>query len=796
MYIMTSRPRTRVSVQALFEGVTDWYLEPSGSGSQWFEYNEEKINPLVASEEDIYKIAERVKSHVVDKAVEPGILEETLNSVTTSEFSDAAKEVVGTCRVTGFVVMTWVMVVWVGCDGGMDVEVVWCMIRELRENNESVYRSSRLEELKIKQKKLQQIREEVTTLVKELDIYDADPKKTEHLLALDGAKERLSLYEATLTEDGSFDSAVNGCVCIFHTASPVQFTVDDPQAQLIDPAVKGTLNVLKSASKVPSLKRVVFTSSIAAVVWGEKVPVFGDMVDETWFSDPLLWYNASKTMAENAAVKFSQENGLDLVSINPGFVIGPILQPTLNTTSEGFMNLIECGKEVFLDGVYRLVDVRDVAIAHILAFENPKANGRYCVVGNVIQSSEIMKIVDKFYPSLDNSKRCKDGKSLEPLIYNVSRVKMESLGVEFTPVEVSIKDTIESLKDKKLTVKQKVDHPLNKSSHHSLLLPKCPTPTLTGFGAMNGEGKVVSVTGASGFIASWLVKLLLARGYTVHATVRSLDDPTKTEHLLALDGAKERLSLFEANLMDEGSFDSAVNGCVCIFHTASPVIFSVSDPKVGFRSDVIPRVIVYVELLDPAVKGTLNVLKSAAKVPSLKRVILTSSTAAVACGAKIPVFGDVVDETWFSDLVICEQKKMWYPLSKTLAEDAAVKFAKENGLDLVSIHPGYVIGPMLQPTLNFTSEGIINLIKFGTKLYSDGIYRLADVRDVSNAHILAFENPKAKGRYLMVESTSVESLTYNVSRARAEDHGVEFTPAEITIKDTVESIKLNNLLIF
>nr|GEV45426.1 cinnamoyl-CoA reductase 1-like [Tanacetum cinerariifolium] len=122
------------------------------------------------------------------------------------------------------------------------------------------------------------------------------------------------------------------------------------------------------------------------------------------------------TVAENAAVKFSQENGMDLVSINPGFVI-------------------DTGKEVFPDGVYRLVDVRDVATAHILAFKILKANGRYCVVGNVIQSSEIMKIVDKFYPSLDYSKRCKYEKSLEPLIYDVSRVKVESLGVEFTPVE-------------------------------------------------------------------------------------------------------------------------------------------------------------------------------------------------------------------------------------------------------------------------------------------------------------------------------------------------------------------------
>ncbi|KAJ0439467.1 putative cinnamyl-alcohol dehydrogenase [Helianthus annuus] len=186
---------------------------------------------------------------------------------------------------------------------------------------------------------------------------------------------------------------------------------------------------------------------------------------------------------------------------------------------------------------------------------------------------------------------------------------------------------------------------------------------------MSAEGKVVCVTGASGYIASWLVKLLLDRGYTVHATVRSLghslplcyfifqfgsillnivkhvaDDPKETQHLLALDGAKERLSLFEANLTTEGSFDSAVSGCICVFHTASPVTFaSVDDPQM--------------ELLDPAVKGTLNVLKSAAKVQSLKRVVLTSSLAAVLFCDKLRC--GVVDETWFSDPAICEQRKVY-----------------------------------------------------------------------------------------------------------------------------------------
>ncbi|CAD6251088.1 unnamed protein product [Miscanthus lutarioriparius] len=72
---------------------------------------------------------------------------------------------------------------------------------------------------------------------------------------------------------------------------------------------------------------------------------------------------------------------------------------------------------------------------------------------------------------------------------------------------------------------------------------------------MTGSGKVVCVTGASGYIASWVVRLLLDRGYTVRATVRDTADPKKTLHLTALDGAKDRLHLFKASLLEEGSFE-------------------------------------------------------------------------------------------------------------------------------------------------------------------------------------------------------------------------------------------------
>ncbi|KAL3645144.1 hypothetical protein CASFOL_010324 [Castilleja foliolosa] len=313
--------------------------------------------------------------------------------------------------------------------------------------------------------------------------------------------------------------------------------------------------------------------------------------------------------------------------------------------------------------------------------------------------------------------------------------------------------------------------------------------------------KTVCVTGASGYIASWLVKYLLQRGYTVKASVRDPNDSNKIEHLLALDGAKERLHLMKADLLEEGSFDAVVDGCDGVFHTASPFFMATTDDP---QSDFI----------DPAVKGTLNVLRSCAKTPSVKRVVLTSSLVAVFANGKPRTPEVVVDETWWSDPEFCKQEKQWYMLSKTLAEDAAWKFVKEKGVDMVAINPGLVIGPLLQPTLNSSSAVILNVIN-GAKTYPNHTFEWVNVKDVANAHILAFENPLASGRYCIVESVAhyseiVKILrelyptrqfpekcaddkpfmpTYQVSKERAERLGVEFTPLKDSIKESVESLE-------
>ncbi|CAB4268160.1 unnamed protein product [Prunus armeniaca] len=322
---------------------------------------------------------------------------------------------------------------------------------------------------------------------------------------------------------------------------------------------------------------------------------------------------------------------------------------------------------------------------------------------------------------------------------------------------------------------------------------------------MNEARKVVCVTGASGFIASWLVKLLLERAYIVKATVRDPNDPKKTEHLLALEGAKERLHLFKADLLEEGSFDAVVDGCEGVFHTASPVMFSSTDPQA--------------ELIDPALKGTLNVLKSCVKFATVKRVVLTSSTAAVIYNGRPLTPDAVVDETWFSDPFVCENFKKWYVLSKTLAEEAAWKFAEGNGIDLVTINPSYVIGPLLQPSLNITVEMILNF-KNDIEDVNSSIYSCSDVRDVASAHVQAFEVPSANGRYCLVghvtptakvlkilhelhpslcppekyEEANPSEPTYQVSQEKAKSLGVNFLPLEVSLRDTVESLKEKGFL--
>lgn len=247
------------------------------------------------------------------------------------------------------------------------------------------------------------------------------------------------------------------------------------------------------------------------------------------------------------------------------------------------------------------------------------------------------------------------------------------------------------------------------------------------------------VTGANGYVASWLVKRLLDEGITVHAAVRNPDNGQKIGHLKeAAKGTKGEIKFFKGDLLVEGSYKEAMEGCELVYHTASPFITDVKDPQK--------------ELIEPAEQGTANVLNTAKEVSAVKRVVVTSSCAAIYTDAIDSVNapgGRLTEDVWNTTASLDYQP---YSYSKTLAEKKAWKIAEsQTQWDLITINPCLVLGPALNPQ-NTTSESVNILkllgggdMKMGAPKMGIGI---VDVRDVAEAHFKAGFTTEAKGRYI------------------------------------------------
>jgi nucleoside-diphosphate-sugar epimerase len=252
----------------------------------------------------------------------------------------------------------------------------------------------------------------------------------------------------------------------------------------------------------------------------------------------------------------------------------------------------------------------------------------------------------------------------------------------------------------------------------------------------------VLVTGGSGFIGCHCILQLLAAGYQVRTTVRSLKREPDVRAMLKVAGVEpgDRLSFVAADLENDAGWSEAVAGCEYVLHVASPLPASV--PK---DED---------ELIIPAREGTLRVLR-AARDAGVKRVVLTSSFAAIG-------YGHEPQETPFNETnwSVLNGDGTAYGKSKTLAERAAWDFlAKEGGsLELSVINPVGVFGPVLGPdysaSILFVQRLMVGAMPGCPRLY----FGLVDVRDVADIHLRAMTHPAAKGERFLATTGDFMSL--------------------------------------
>ena len=306
----------------------------------------------------------------------------------------------------------------------------------------------------------------------------SDVDKVSHLLDLSKkGPGKVILFKANLLETGSFDAAIEDCSIVFHTASPFVFKFNDPVKDFIDPALKGTQNVLASVNSTASVERVVLTSSCTAIYGDanecELAPnkTLNEGIWNTTSSVSHQPYSYSKTIAEQEAWKLVKaQDQWSLVVINPSLVLGPTISGKSTSASHDIClqmgdGTMKAGAPPFQIG---MVDVRDVAEAHIRAAYISGASGRHIVSKESCTPLKLSKMLQDKYgedyplpkkelpkwlvwlvgPFLDKTMTRKIiSKNMGHSWRADNSKSKEKLGVEYRYIETSIKEMFQQMID-------------------------------------------------------------------------------------------------------------------------------------------------------------------------------------------------------------------------------------------------------------------------------------------------------------------------------------------------------------
>lgn len=250
------------------------------------------------------------------------------------------------------------------------------------------------------------------------------------------------------------------------------------------------------------------------------------------------------------------------------------------------------------------------------------------------------------------------------------------------------------------------------------------------------QSGLVLVTGANGFVGKWTVIELLRAGFEVRGTVRSEGRAEAVRVAVAGqlgDAVLPRLSFVRVDLMQDRGWPGAMQGVEAVAHVAAQIL--AEEPKDAQR------------VIGPALEGTERVLRHAIAA-GVKRIVMTSSIATVGYGHGHEHGSRTYTEEHFTNLDA--MRFSWaYCIGKTLAEQAAWAYARAEGLELTTVHPGAILGPALDGDASISLGMVTGLLDGTTPAMPSNGFSIIDVRDVAAMHVAALRQPSSIGqRYL------------------------------------------------
>ncbi|XP_024019065.1 vestitone reductase-like [Morus notabilis] len=280
-------------------------------------------------------------------------------------------------------------------------------------------------------------------------------KDLSFLTSLPGATERLKIFDADLSNPESLKAAIEGCIGVFLVATPIDIGNQETEEVVIKRSIDGAIGIVQACLDSKTVKKVMYTSSSAAVLFNGKGL---DEMDETFWTDidyvkslksNAASYLISKTLTEKAVLEFSEKHGLEVATLVLCFISGPFILPEVPRSVQSVFEMV-FGDKSKPNSLTRLdlVHVDDVARALIFLFENPEAKGRYNCSADTISVESTAKLFSTKYSEL----RLPSKSSLVKMEVNwpsLSTKKLLDSGFQFKyGVEEIFNDAIECCKEK------------------------------------------------------------------------------------------------------------------------------------------------------------------------------------------------------------------------------------------------------------------------------------------------------------------------------------------------------------